>query len=351
LVALATPAAGSPGGKWPPAEVPRVEIRGPVETKSKAGPLDALAAIASLVTASIALLAAGVAWFEYESGRKENRGERTAKFVERYTSRDFQNVVSPTLSFLRVQTTDDCIKKLEAHDRRRHADDACLPRAKDRPDGPKASYNDLYQVFYFFEDMAVAYNRGELSKAVVHETFPGPPVQIFTEAWWYLRLARSGEWVQPERKRRSRVLEAGETDLFSQFEWMVREIQSKVSEERNTFPDVNDGFVLTVPPTEPRDDAREWSRARIYSRLLTKHVQDLDAALESLEDKAEGPCPTAKLHATSTHETDWEVVIVPPRTEEERTLWEERRERSRRLAHCLTVLEHDEILAAIPVVD
>jgi hypothetical protein len=331
------PAAGSLSGKYRGATVPRVELQIKSEPRQLNDPLS----IAQLLTAGVAVIGSFVAFFQYRSGRKEKRSERTAKFVERYTDREFRSVASRSLSFFRVNDAAECIRKLEAHERMAHADEPCLPRSAENPAGPHASYNDVYQVFYFFEELAVAYNRGDLERVVVHEMFPDPPIQFFTEAWWYLCWAREGEWVAPKRRPRKRVLEAGETDLYSQFEWMVREIQRRVKEEEATSPPVKAGFVLCLPPeAKPKNkpDARLWSRARCYSRLLTEHAMDLEPILLQLEDKT-GRCPTAKQRATSTNPSDWDVVIVPPETKEKRAAWELRRSDSRRIAHCLTLLK------------
>lgn len=206
---------------------PRVRIDGQVETKSDADPL---ARALAVTTALVAVLTLPIVAFQLRSTRKAARDERTAKFAERYSAKDFQDVVSPVLSFLKVEDVRECIIKLEAYERRRHASEQVLPRDRARPDGPKASVNDIFQVLYFLEELGAAYNGGELTRRKIHVTFPEPPVQLFTVGWWYICWRRGGAWIGPkpwrfvpERLRRPRP-----TDIYAQLEWMALALRDRV---------------------------------------------------------------------------------------------------------------------------
>src|SRR2546429_4932640 len=80
-----------------------VEVRGRVRTSNTRSPLDDWVAVGQLATAIVAVLGVPFVLFQIRSARQAARNERTAKFVERYTQRDFQGVASRTLSYLRVK--------------------------------------------------------------------------------------------------------------------------------------------------------------------------------------------------------------------------------------------------------
>jgi hypothetical protein len=264
--ASAQPTSTVPGD---PSEVPSVHVEGPVRTEPKSDPV---ARWLSIITAGVAVFGVPFVVAQLRGTRRAGRDQLTARFAERYDAREFQSVASRALSFLRVVDATECVTKLEAFHRRQHADHACLPRARDRPLGPMASVNDLFEVLGFFESLGAAYNRKELTRRKLHETIPAPPVQFFTEGWWWICWDRGGGWVgrKPWRRIPPRFLTAPQTDLHIQWEWMVKALKRSVVSVAD-MDATTSRLVLCLPPSADRTRSVPWSRARRLSKLFSDY--------------------------------------------------------------------------------
>jgi hypothetical protein len=320
------------------AGAPAVHIQGPVETKSKPDPL---ARDLGIATAVVAIIGLPFVALQVQSSRKTARDERTASFVERFSKRDFQKVASKTLSFLRVEDAVECVEKLKAIECRPNADAPCLPRARDRPKGAKPSFNDLLEVFFFFEDFGGAYNRNGIARRQVRETISYSPVQFFTQGWWYICWSRGGKSVgrKPWRLIPARLVRPRETDLYNQFEWMVRALRKKVPAVRGWDTPASSGLVLCLPPPDDRGSSGDWDTASSFSSLLSACGRDnLKRAAERLEAAAKRRPGVRR---------EWEVVVVPPSIDESRPQRQERQWLEDRLACSLATLDPASVQAAL----
>ena len=308
--AFATPVSAAQPAHQQQGETPHVRIDGEVQTKSSGPPR-----WVPYVTAGTATLGIFLVVTQLGFARRAARNERTAAFAERWYAREFQDVASITLSFLDARDPADCVDRIRAWEGRHHAAEHCLPRSRGYPVGPRPSTNDVAQVLFFFEDFGAAYNLKQVNRDIVHETIPSAPVQAFTAAWWFLCWQRGGEWVgrKPWRltprwiRRMWWRLTPGdlrnpvETDLYANFEWMVRGIRKRVWSERDEDWPRGRQFVLCLPPTDVRGQRAQWDLARSFSTRLTAYTGDLLKLATEL----------GALSGQRGDEEDWEVVIVP----------------------------------------
>lgn len=313
---------------------------GPVHVKSEA---HGASVWLPFLTAGVAVLGFWAVVVQLRRGRQAARDERTVALSERYWTPEFQDGVSPSVSFLRVRSAGECIRKLEAYHRRGHASEKCLPREPDRPHGPKASINDIDRMMYFFEDFAASYNRNALSRRLVHETFPAPPLQLFTEGWWYVCWQRGNRW--PGRQPWRRLPEWAvrriprDTDLWAQFEWMCLKLRKRVPSERETDWPHEQRWLLYLPPEEKSQDATLWPRALEVSKELSSYQErDLRPLVAKLEAAASGK---------DAHWPGWSVQIVPPSIEETKAEAQCRAWHAEKLEACLPRLAQDDVAQAV----
>ena len=155
----------------------------PVRVEDEKDALDNWVAVAQIITA------AGVPFLAWQilGARGEGRRQRTRGFQERYLEREFQKTASLTVAYLDATDVEDCVEKVRAYARRGYVADPCLPRTPRARDGdvPNPSALDVAQVMGFFEDFGTAYNRRDLDREVVRDSFSRTPVQIFSIGWWY----------------------------------------------------------------------------------------------------------------------------------------------------------------------
>lgn len=194
---------------------------------------------------------------------------------------------------------------------------------------------------YFFEDLAHAYNRNELSRRQIHETFPAPPLQIFTEGWWYVSWQRGGNWAGPKPWRFTPewLVRANPrpTDLYAQFGWMVAALRNRVPSEKETDWPAARRFVLCLPPEDERRLAGPWARSRTISHRLTEYGGGLKALVERLED-AQGPPASSE---------GWEIVIVPPSIDASKDEADHRQWLAGRIESCIPRLSAQAVTDAV----
>jgi hypothetical protein len=334
------------GGKG----APQVHVEGRVETK--ADPSDREIAIAAATAALFGILFVAA---QLMAGRKAGKDERTVALSERYAERRFQSVASKTVSFLTVRDAEECVCKLEAYHRRRHADEPCLPRSRDRPDGPHASVNNLLEVFYFLEDVAAAYNHNDVVRRKLHVSLAVPLAQIFTMGWWFICWSRGGDrvgtkpwrWVPEWALRRlPRWVLDQRSDFLAQLEWTVKALRKRVRAVQDDYSEDEPRLVLCLPPSgDDRLVPDNWELPKRFSRTLTRELQSswsrperLRSLLRKLDREAARRPAAGKA---------WEVVIVSPSTRQSRSQSRYDQCVAERLACCLPRFDEQSLDHAI----
>jgi hypothetical protein len=334
------PACAQTGGSPQPTQT--VQVDGEVKTDNQDDELDR---ILQVITALGAGLGVPFIALQVLFARRAEKDQRTAAIFARYSTREFQSVASQTLSFLRVKDAVECLRKAEAFERRAHADDHCLPRARDRPNGPKASLNDLFEVLSFFEDLGAAYNRNDVTRRKVHEQLPTPPVQLFTEGWWYICWRRGGKAPggKPWRFTPERLVRSGETNLYAQFEWMVKTLKKRVpslrDEDKDTDAEAKTRLVLCIPAARHQASSADWTRARSLSKLISAHPAEITTLADSLEQR----CADSGAPRHSEDASPCKVVIVPKSIDEDRDEAKRRQWLAQRLECALARLPHEDV--------
>lgn len=256
---------------------------------------DDLGGIAELVTALVTTVTVGVIAYEVFAARRDASTERTRGFQERYHGREFRSTASLAMSFFQARDARDCIDKIEAWHARPHAEAPCLPRTPPRgEDAPRAALNDVQQVAGFFEDLGTAYNRGDLTRGVIHDSFAVAPVDVFVTAWWYVCWIRGG-----------RLLDEG-VKLWEQWERMVKGIRAAGVVARSD-PEMPAGL-LCLPFDQESAPRGEWRRSRQLSEALDRHSADLRPVLDCLRESH--PAIGSELPA-GEYERRWRILLIP----------------------------------------
>jgi hypothetical protein len=308
-------AAASPCG----AAFGQVTVDEPVRTDAQRDVFDVVVGIAQIVTAiGVPLLV-----LQISSARRDARSERTRAFQERYVSREFRTAASLTTAYLEVAGPADCVAKVQAWHSRQHAEDRCLPRTPARgPGAPKPAVNDVQQIMGFFEDFATAYNRGDLSRAVVRASFATPPVQLFVAGWWFICWRRRGELLGEEGQ-----------EVFGQFERMAKSIREKEKPLKAEFVPKASIRAICLPRGGDGATARDWERSKRLTTLLSRDSKSCVWALACL--RAAEPAAVAQEQARGGER--WWIVHVPPRIEAKPDAkWRAEKEQAGRLAWWLS---------------
>jgi hypothetical protein len=309
-MALATAVLTGPAEAWAAASE---AAQSPVRTGDERDAFDLLVGLAQIVTAiSVPLLVVQIS-----RTRHEGRAERTRAFQERYFDPGFQDSASVTIAFLTVVDAADCVEKIRAWEQRLHAGEKCLPRTPPRRAwaAPRASVSDVEHVFGFFEDFATAFNRGDLAKGVVLDSFSTIPTQILTTGWWYVCWRRGGKLL-------------GEDEVWGQFERMVKELRERQPSLLGMRPEPS-VRVLCLPRDAEDADAETWRRSRELSTALSRHADSLDALCDELG--LFGP--------PAEDRPRWQVIPIPADIDRQPdAAWRAHREHAERIAAWLAGL-------------
>jgi len=230
-----------------------VAIEGQPST-SEAGLLDDAADVGQAVGV-IALL---FLWWQIRRAAKDVRDARAVSYQERFGDREFRSVTSRTLAFLDANDAADCVRKLRAWLTARWADEECLPRTPPL-DHARPARNDIQQTIGFFESVGTVFNRGDLTREVIVDTFATVPVQIFTTGWWFICFRRSGELME-------------ETETFREYERLVRYIRRAKPDLRATWKPAAKIRVLCLPKLGGRAPASAWTRCEVLSQVLSTRI-------------------------------------------------------------------------------
>jgi hypothetical protein len=260
MIAVAGAALGAPQAvaqQQQPAP-PAVRIEGEVTTAPKDDDFADAAALAQAIGPVIALFALIFLGLQIRGERKDARDQRAEGYQERMGNREFLQISTRTFAFLSARDAADCVQKLEAFVNAGWADNHCLPRTP-RLDQALPAINDIQQTLGFFESLGTVFNRNDLNRKVIVESFATFPVQIFAAGWWYVCWRRSG-----------RLL--GETDVWAEFDLLVREILRRKPALRKDAKPNKRIRALCLPEDLAGAPPTDWRRCEALSTTLSDRV-------------------------------------------------------------------------------
>jgi hypothetical protein len=343
-----------------------VRIDGPVRTDSSRDAFSILVGVVTVVGVPLLL-------YQIRSARQEGRSQRTRAIQERYFSREWQTTAGLTLAFLTVDNSGDCVDKIQAWHARSHAEQACLPRTPKRdPKAPRPSVRDVQLIMEFFEDLGTAYNRREIVRGVVHDSFCTPPIQIFTTGWWYICWRRKGRllgegaedrWTSLKRVARSIKPQSGERlgswlkravypntwlrggrwernrgeGLWAQFEQTTRSLREHNHQLKDTFVWESPFWILCLPSDEQSATTDDWDTSRRLSGAMNSAAKNMtDLALRIDETSL------TMTEQLSDGTSRWRVLLVPQSVDTAPDeLWKAQRNDAERIACWLACATRD----------
>jgi hypothetical protein len=200
----------------------------------------------------------GFLYWQVRLSRKDAQDQRVVAFQDHFMNREFATISSKTVAFLDALGPADCVQKFQVWAAAGWADDECLPRSP-RLDRGRPAKNDIQHTLGTWEIVGAVYNRGDLTREVILESFCTPAVQMFSLGWWYICWRRDG-----------RLLAKG-VETYAQFERFVRHVRAAKAELDETYRPNLAIRVLCLP--ENLDATPQgWARCEAISETLSKRV-------------------------------------------------------------------------------
>lgn len=200
-----------------------------------------------------AAVSAGVIVLQLHQARNQHQIERAAGMLNRYYEREFSTELSRSLGFLTGVDAGTCVERIRSYDAAPHSEDKSLATIAGTP---RPSRNDIKHVVNFFEEMAGAYNAGQLDRELSRRLLANLAVEQLNNAWWYICWLRGGRLGGREPR---------DSRLYIELEVMVADV-------RRQQPSLGDALtatpmILCLPPKGARRDA--WIAHGRLSNALT----------------------------------------------------------------------------------
>jgi Lrp/AsnC ligand binding domain len=207
---------------------------------------------------AVGLIALVLLLLQIRRATRDVRDQRAVSYQERFGDREFRSLTSRALAFLDADDAGECVRKLRAWATSRWADEECLLRSPPL-NHARPAINDIQQTLGFFESVGTVFNRGDLTKDVIVNSFATVPVQLFTLGWWFICFRRDGKLFE-------------ETETFAEYEELVRYIREK-------RPAVDDAWqpkakirVLCIPSAFRDAPPSAWARCEALSSVLSDRI-------------------------------------------------------------------------------
>ncbi|MGE0027541.1 MAG: hypothetical protein AB7O78_03390 [Thermoleophilia bacterium] len=213
------------------------------------------AQVGALVAAAISAI---IIVAQLRQAERQHKIDRAADLLGRYKERDFLAQSSKALGFLTVPGPAACVERIWTHDAASHSEEASLACVSG---APPPCRNDLKHFVNFFEEMAGAYNAGQLDQKLSDKLLANVAVGQYGMAWWYICWQRGNKVGGREKD---------ETTLFLELQLMVHDCirrTSRVGDQITSKPTL----LLLPPEGAPFADWLEHS-------TLTRTINDVLSA-------------------------------------------------------------------------